>query len=199
MGSFVSSVMGAMQAPKEITLPWLVEHHVTLRDLLTSSELRMSMTDLFSAGIVRTFDDLVRLGFHATDLTVNRVAFSCTHFVQLFGGDYGLLSKSERSGGFSVLTLLEANPPFTCGELQTLNVTAKDLILDDDGNALAGFRFTTLATMHLTPSDWAALGLDARHLLQYKVTPALVKNKMGWDPVDVARVFNLPESWLASR
>jgi hypothetical protein len=198
VGTLVSSFMGALQAPKEVSLRWLVDNGVTLRDILTAPDLRMTMTDLFSAGIVRTFHDLLQLRFRAEELTLNRAAFGCTHFVQLFGGSYQMLLHSELSGGFSIENMMQANPPFTCGELQTLGVTARDLILTDDGRPLDGFKISTLGFLSLTPQDWAALGLEAHHLEAYKLTPAAAK-RIGWDPYEVARVFQMPDTWLATR
>jgi hypothetical protein len=195
VGSLMSGLFGATR-PADITLKWLNTQHVTLRELLTTAGLRVSITDLISAGIVRTLGDLLALDFRAADLTLRRDCFNCSHFVQFFNGNYRLLSDTSACGGFTMQTLLEATPRFTCDDLMTLGVTAQHLVLDDDGGPIRGFDFKLLGVLELGPADWVQLGLESIHLKAYGITAEAARRKLFWDPQEVARVFDMPKEWL---
>ena len=96
------------------------------------------------------------------------------------------------------MTLIEARPPFTCMDLQTLNVTAEALIKDsayDDGTPMDP-RF--LAAVGLSMRDWLELGLTSDLLVYLGVTPTLAARSMKWVPEQVDRTFGMPQGWLST-
>ena len=67
---------------KNINKEVLKNNDITIEVLIT--ECRVSITDLYVAGILTHFDDLIELGFKATDLMLNTELFSCSSLVRLF-------------------------------------------------------------------------------------------------------------------
>lgn len=195
VGSLMSGLFGTVRQA-DVTLRWLSDQRVTMAELLTTPGLRISITDLVSAGIVQTLGDLLALDFKSTDLTLRRDCFNCSHFVQLFGGSYQVLAQNVLCGGFTLQTLLEARPSFTCDDLQTLGVRAQHLVLDDDGRAIPGFDYKLLGMLGLGPTDWAELGLESDHILAYGITADAARRKLLWDPNEMAQAFGMPARWL---
>lgn len=194
-GAFVSALIRGVD-PDAITLDWLLARNVTLRDLLRAAP-PIPITDLFRAHIVQKLGDLVALGFVASDLTLNRTCFNVNHATQLFHVDYETLNADERTGGFDFTTVLTADPRFTCDELLTLGVTADRLLgCDDPAFPRRHFDAKLLSAVSLSPADWHALGLEARHLIALGVTPHKVRTTFyQWDLADVIRMFGMPPEW----
>lgn len=195
VGSLMSGLFGTVR-PADVTLRWLSDQRVTMAELLATPGLRITITDLVSAGMVQTLGDLLVLDFKSTDLTLRRDCFNCSHFVQLFGGSYQVLAQNVLCGGFTMQTLLAASPHFTCDDLQTLGVRAQHLVLGDNGRVIQGFDYKLLGMLGLSPMDWAELGLESEHILAYGITADAARRKLMWDPREVAKAFGMPDGWL---
>jgi hypothetical protein len=67
---------------KNINKEVLINNGITISNLI--EDCRVSITDLYVAGILTSFDDLIDLGFKPTDLTLNTELFNCASLVRLF-------------------------------------------------------------------------------------------------------------------
>lgn len=181
--------------PRHITLDWLVQHRVTLRDLIVSMEI--AVTDLYQAHIVRTVPDLLALGFEMALLTVNRRCLNVQQVAMCFGLTYATLRDYAPLRTFGLLSLLHTTPSFTVDELLTLGVSADALLADANGTLDTSINPRLLGFTGLTPAEWVALGLAAEHVLALKLTvrDARAMGK-GWEPETVASVFGLDAAWL---
>lgn len=180
---------------QDLTLKWVCDRGLTLRDL--ASVAKVPITDLYKAGIARTFNDLLALGFRPSDLTVHRQCFNVNHLVSIFGTSYHQLRDCAACEGFSFSTLIHTVPRFTGDELQTLGVTAGDLLLEADGTFDARTDCAIVTVVGLSMEEWRDIGLSAEILVdRMKITPWLARTKLRWDPPKVAQVFALPPSWL---
>jgi hypothetical protein len=196
---FGSRIFGLLEqnvAPRDITLSWLRERGATVRDLVLGA--RIPMSDLYAANVVRTFADLLVLGFQTADLTANRECFTCNHLVSLFQTTYDQLRASAECGGLTMSTLAFTMPPFTAGELTTLQVTARALLSDDQGRIAANMNYAILRTVQFTPQDWQDLGLDAALIATLGLTARATTREFHWDALHVQRLFGLPDAWLQS-
>ena len=200
IGGLVDSVSRMFASPSSVTLQSLVKRGITLKQLVMESPVgaAIPISDLKKAGLVRSFHDMLDLGFKTSDLTVSPRYFSCSNCVMLYGIDYTLLKDTPQCGGFSIMTLIEARPPFTCMDLQTLNVTAEALIKDsayDDGTPMDP-RF--IAAVGLSMRDWLELGLTSDLLVYLGVPHTLAARSMKWVPEHVDRTFGMPQGWLST-
>jgi hypothetical protein len=195
-GTFVSGMVKSAVAPMDVSFAWVKKHGLTVRDLVVSA--RVPMTDLFVANIVRSFDDLLELGFKTVDLTANPQCFTSAHLRQFFNVTYAHLRDCSACGGLTLSTLLVASPPFTADDLATLGVTARDLLAGADGQIAPSVEYPVLQTVPFTMDDWLALGLDAQTLIDLKLTAMGAKRHLRWDPAVVQRSFGLPVEWLGA-
>lgn len=195
--SLLRATFAAAPSPQEITLKWLLDRGVRLRELVSVANI--PVTDLYRAGIARTLNDLVALGFRPHDLTVNRACFNVNQLVSVFRADYHVLHDCDACGGFNFVTIMHTIPRFTSDELQTLGVTAADLLLEPDGTFSPETDCRILIMAGFSMEEWRDVGLTAEILERMHVTAQVARTKLVWDPTRVASVFGMPEGWLSKR
>lgn len=195
-GMATSSLLGSAE-PRTVTLSWLTQHRVTLRNLI--KDCNIAVTDLYQAHIARSIDDLVALGFDMPLLTVNRTCLNVQQVAMCFRLNYAAALAHPKLRTFGLLELVRADPKFTVDELLTLGVTA-DALLNDENDVLdTSTEPKMLSFAGLTPAEWVMLGLTKEQLLALKVTPRVARS-MGkaWEPNLVAAAWHLDAAWLKS-
>lgn len=153
----------------------LIENGMTLRVLI--DECRVKIKDLYFAGILTSFADLVQLGFTPEDLKRDRILFDCQTLRERFGATAELL---ERHG----LTLnIVKEPPFYPQELIILEFPLGEHI--EQGYVSRD----ALRQLDYAMADLVSLGFAWRHLKKLKITREMAQAQQpkgfGWTKADL--------------
>lgn len=148
----------------------LLEHGLTVRILIERCQVKIS--DLYFAGIVTTFHDLLQLGFTAEDLKRDRMLFNCQMLKERYLVNAAAL---ERYGvDFNVVR----EPHFYPQELLVMEFSLGAQI--DQGYISR----EALRQLNYEMSDLISLGFEQRHLKRLKITRAMAKDAQpkgfGW-------------------
>ena len=164
---------------KHITKQVLINNNITIRDIII--HCGVSITDMKSAGIINTYDDLIELKFNLKDLVRNRKLFDVNKLVLLFGVDYKTMRKYTN-------TIFDINDLKACkfyaADLQTLQFTFNKIINRK--------RITKeeLRDLNYSLKDLISLGLTKKHLeiLNISQRYALHINGLNWLKEDYMRL-----------
>ena len=151
----------------QITKSFLRRHAVTMETLC---RIGVPVTDLWNAGIVRCYDDLLDLDFKLRDLTVEPTCFSVNHM-------YTLFKLTARDLNVTVVDLLECN--FSPADLMNMAFSLATTI--DEG----GIHARHLAQLKYSPQDLRLLGVDASHLARLGINAKTAYSLMGWSPTQL--------------
>lgn len=163
---------------KLITKSWLIENGYTVRELMLECDVKIS--ELFAAGIICTYGDLLQLKFTMNDLKLNcarNLLFLCSDLKQLFGVTAQVLASAGKG-----INIFE-EPHFYAQELVVL-----DYSLGETVEAKAINR-DLLRSLNYAPSDLYELKLRKTHLKQLKISKerALTpyeKGGLGWNETE---------------
>jgi hypothetical protein len=155
--------------------PLLIEHGLTVRILV--EQCRVKISDLYFAGIVTTFQDLVQLGFTPEDLKRDRILFNCQMLKERYLVNASAL---ERAGiDFNVVR----EPHFYPQELMVMEFSLGEQI--DQGFISRD----ALRCLNYAMADLVALGFSKHHLKKLKITKAMATdaqpNGFGWTDQDM--------------
>jgi hypothetical protein len=151
----------------QITKSFLRRWGLTMRTLC---ELGVALTDLYKAGIVQCYQDLLDLDFRLRDLTIDSACLSPNHM-------YTLFQMTGRDLNITVVDLLECR--FTAAELTNMDFSLPHMI---EAN---GIKAQHLRLLGYTPQDLRLLGVDGQHLKQLGITDRTAYQLMGWAPTQV--------------
>ena len=176
-----------VQQDRPLDLATLVENGLTVRALI--DECGVEISSLYSAGIVRTLDDLRRLQFDPRDLIRNRRLFRCDTLVQLFKSSIPHMRQNGLA--FELVHLLperDDSPQFFVAELQALQFSLEPLI--DAG--LTAYQLRLLSETYPL-SVLRGFGLTRAHCKKMGISPheALAPrhlNGFGWDREEFDRM-----------
>lgn len=165
----------------------LMEYRLTLRILI--QDCAIPIANLHKAGILRTFDDLVDLGFKVGDLTLDRTRFNVNHFVQLFNSNFDTLIKYRDIVAFDIYTLVKAG--FHGWELQSLSFSFDEYIKH---KFMTKRHFKEVIDGHKIPYTLtemtSTLGLTNEGLERLKISPRDAKD-YGWSVREFKSICNL--------
>lgn len=161
----------------QLTLDVLVQNKVWVRKLLT--KCKVSMTDVWNAGLCSTLHDLLRLEFTLEDLRRDPTLFTVNHLSQFFDVHYDDLRQAGvQCDAFTMRV-------FTATELETMQFSFATLLQDFPDCTASKLCQFKLPLRYMTQ-----MGFEPRHAKQLGIgrTLALAAQPRGfaWDPEEWA-------------
>ena len=155
---------------KHIDRDLLIQNGVTIEDLVHKCDI--GITDLMSAGIVTSVEDLMALGFKMSDVVVNRTRFQAQQLADLFQLNY---EKLRRLKGvkFSALDLLVCK--FYPFELAALGFSFDEIIKSGGLNA------KQLKALNFSLADLVSLQFSPEHLELLDISRHQALHEFKWD------------------
>lgn len=157
---------------REITKEVLKENDMTIEIIIT--ECQVSITNLYAANILTSFNDLLYLDFKLTDLTLNRELFRCETLKSLFKVNCKKMRK--RGITFDLESLMIR--PFYTSELEMLGFSIDSLIQS------GGIARNQLRSLNYSLEGLISIGFKKEHIEKLKISKKSATrpqpNGFGW-------------------
>lgn len=152
--------MGINKQEKKIDKQMLIDNGVALSDIISQN---ISITELYSAWIVRDFGDLMDIGFKPGDLVQNRMCFSCDMLGNLFHTNYAKIIATGIH--FNITHLLKEK--FKASDLMALKYNLAPYI--DSGE----IKLLQIKALNMDADSLKEIGLNKLHLRKLGITKNL--------------------------
>lgn len=140
-----------------IDIEFLKKHGITLGILI--SEIGVKMSDMYAGDVLRSFKDLVEIGFQSIDLVRDRELFNCDMLGNLYNANYQTIRENAIS--FDVRDIVHGE--FLASELHALGYNLEDPI--EKGHIV----LPILKTLNFSLKGLVLIGFRKEHLKKLKI------------------------------
>lgn len=152
----------------EIDIEFLKQNGITLAVLI--DEIGIKISDMYAGDILRSFSDLVEIGFQSKDLVRNRKLFNCDMLGNLYKTDYTAIK--ERGVKFDLHDIVVGG--FWASDLAALEYNLDEAI--ESGEII----LNNLKILNFSLSGLILIGLTKEHLKKLKIGKREAFD-LGWD------------------
>lgn len=152
----------------EIDIEFLKQNGITLAVLI--DEIGIKISDMYAGDILRSFSDLIEIGFQSRDLVRDRKLFNCDMLGNLYKTDYTVIK--ERGVKFDLHDIVVGG--FWASDLKALEYNLDEAI--ESGEII----LKNLKTLNFSLSGLVLIGLTKEHLKKLKIGKREAID-LGWD------------------